>query len=288
VSKLKFTIGHNEKAPGGLGSARRRRRGGAFTLIELLVVIAIIAILAALLLPALAAAKEKGRRALCSGNLRQIGVACTLYANDYSDEFPKAAYNSGWGRQNPYQLDATLAAQAAELGFITNNPTQQGGNNMAPSVWTCPNRPTLPAMTNGTWAIGYVFFGHVTNWYALGLTLRSASPFKSTTAKPTWMLAADAVIQLPPAVGAPLAWSAPALPAHDGLTDLPAHRRSGQPIPAGGNEVFADSSVSWIRTRMMYNLYTANGTTGARNFYFYQDDLGAFKAFEKNLQTGPP
>ena len=59
-----------------------------FTLIELLVVVAIIGILAALLVPVLAKARERARRSSCANNLRQLGTAFSLYADDNDGAYP--------------------------------------------------------------------------------------------------------------------------------------------------------------------------------------------------------
>ncbi len=67
----------------GTARPRSRKPFAGFTLIELLVVIAIIAILAALLLPALTRAKQKAKQTACISNMRQIGIALTMYPGDY-------------------------------------------------------------------------------------------------------------------------------------------------------------------------------------------------------------
>ncbi len=67
-----------------------RHRHRAFTLIELLVVIAIIALLMGILMPSLSRARKQARGVYCLSNLKQLGIAVQMYAQEYDDFIPRA------------------------------------------------------------------------------------------------------------------------------------------------------------------------------------------------------
>ena len=81
-----------------------KRKG--FTLIELLVVVAIISILAGMLLPALNRAREKARQTVCLNNLKQLGLATHMYANDFDGYLPPGTgiVNYGDGSGTTYDI----------------------------------------------------------------------------------------------------------------------------------------------------------------------------------------
>ena len=81
---------------------------GSFTLIELLVVIAIIAILAGMLLPALNRAREQSRVAKCAANLKTLGTAMILYADDYNGDLYGVSHKFNGGVDKSPNMDTNL------------------------------------------------------------------------------------------------------------------------------------------------------------------------------------
>jgi prepilin-type N-terminal cleavage/methylation domain-containing protein len=69
----------------------------AFTLIELLVVVAILTILAAILFPVYRQARAASQKAVCVSHLRQVGLAATLYRDDWDGRYPLGAIHKGGG-----------------------------------------------------------------------------------------------------------------------------------------------------------------------------------------------
>ena len=147
-----------------------KKSGGksGFTLIELLVVIAIIAILAAMLLPALAAAKQKANRAACVSNLRQWGLAMTMYLDDAKGIFPLAKIANGTpGGPDGYDEDsptwnafATFHSNGqGDFAWYNALPSYVGGQPLwqiaqangstnfanAKKIFDCPTAASLPS-----------------------------------------------------------------------------------------------------------------------------------------------
>ena len=128
---------------------RGQERG--FTLIELLVVIAIIAILAAMLFPVFARAREAARKTACMSNLRQLGMASHMYAQDH-DEWLPCDYHAC----NSSTTHSRLVAQV--LPYIKNMDVMYCPSTWKVQPWMPDFAPTQANKAAGN--IGYYCFSY--------------------------------------------------------------------------------------------------------------------------------
>ena len=137
-----------------------RRMGlRSFTLIELLVVIAIIGILAGMLLPAIAAARERGRRAKCMSNLHGVGLAAKMYSMDNNEVLPSTFGSMAKYNDNPKVYlcpsDPSRKVAAVSMAGLTNTSCSYlmfGSVNESTSnsfVYACDKNGSSDTLTSG-------------------------------------------------------------------------------------------------------------------------------------------
>ncbi len=157
-------------------TGRRRRTHAGFTLIELLVVIAIIAILAAILFPVFARARAKAQQAKCLSNLKQLGMALHMYAQDYDGVLPLWApsqlnWTYGW-YHGPFYRSLIQRLYTSVSPYVKNS-----------QIWFCNGDPAqAQAISAGGWGkqsdaeAGRVSYALCTQWDTYGGNLDPACP----------------------------------------------------------------------------------------------------------------
>ena len=221
-----------------------------FTLIELLVVIAIIAILAAILLPMLERAREQALTSTCQANLKQIGLAITMYANDYDGIAPHFHLNVSDYHSNEWQvlLAPYLGFKGSTKIFYDDDDTDGLPNfidsdsvNYVPNVIKIFQCPKTYPLTLRTYAYNEWLGGVEPNitWTWASVAKGTPGVFKKTKNHANIVAVCDSVAYR--SIGR---WSELAL----SCVDNPKTYKVSACHPAGGglNFLFADGHVVWI------------------------------------------
>ena len=225
-----------------------------FTLIELLVVIAIIAILAAMLLPALAAAKERARRAACKSNEHQLCIALQIYGGNNNDKVPDLS-QAPLGPAGVWTWDTSSAFLNA---MIDNGCTRNVFYDPGYPSWNCDDTWNFQVNYQSVAPANVTF--RITGYFWI---LKGVPQLPTNTVYTATKLTGDATH---PPISTPFAAciiiSAPQKVQYSGITagtaqfaakNVQSTSHLTKNKPPGSNHAYIDGHVEWIPYNTMTN-----------------------------------